>query len=244
MIDTKPAPLELSRQYQAALSRWDTEGGAGPDGPQEGSCPDEQPCDVPPTTAELVQLRISVIALENVLIGLLATASREQLDKVLGMADFISPRSGFTKHALTIHAASQMRNLVERSGHFRNHNDANYPPVALPYKRTPVFDEHTLPAGLRKEHRTKPGVWGVIRVLEGRVRYEVLAPASEVILDADHPGLILPDVPHFVEPLGPMQMLVEFFKQAPDLKFQPCRAHSTECGDAVEVELQPSEISR
>ncbi|MEO7410774.1 MAG: DUF1971 domain-containing protein, partial [Sphingomicrobium sp.] len=43
-----------------------------------------------------------------------------------------------------------------------------------PYKSTPVFDEKTLPAGLRKEHRTKPGVWGVIRMLEGRLRYRVL----------------------------------------------------------------------
>jgi tellurite resistance-related uncharacterized protein len=39
--------------------------------------------------------------------------------------------------------------------------------AAKPYKRTPVFDENTLPAGLRREHRTEPGVWGIIRVLEG-----------------------------------------------------------------------------
>lgn len=26
-----------------------------------------------------------------------------------------------------------------------------------PYKSTPVFDQDTLPAGLRKEHRTKSG---------------------------------------------------------------------------------------
>jgi hypothetical protein len=39
------------------------------------------------------------------------------------------------------------------------------PTVAEPYRRTPVFDENTLPAGLRRAHRTKPGVWGVIRVL-------------------------------------------------------------------------------
>ena len=67
-----------------------------------------------------------------------------------------------------------------------------------PYKSTPVFDETTLPAGLRREHRTKTGVWGVIRVLEGRLRYEVLEPASQAILDPDHPGLVLPDQPHFV----------------------------------------------
>ena len=41
--------------------------------------------------------------------------------------------------------------------------------MLAPYKRTPVFDETTLPDGLRREHRTKAGVWGIIRVLEGRL---------------------------------------------------------------------------
>jgi hypothetical protein len=31
------------------------------------------------------------------------------------------------------------------------------------------------------------------------------------------PGLVLPDVPHLVEPLGPMRMQVEFYNQFPDL---------------------------
>ena len=87
-----------------------------------------------------------------------------------------------------------------------------------PYKSTPVFDETTLPAGLRKEHRTKAGVWGIIRVLEGRLRYRVLDPVSETILDADHPGVVLPDQPHLVEPLGPMQMQVEFYDRAPEMQ--------------------------
>jgi tellurite resistance-related uncharacterized protein len=91
------------------------------------------------------------------------------------------------------------------------------PPTLVPYKRTPVFDENTLPAALRREHRTKPGVWGVIRVLDGRLRYEVLNPVSEVILDRDHFGLVLPDVPHLVEPLGPMRMQIEFYNQLPNL---------------------------
>jgi uncharacterized protein YeaO (DUF488 family)/tellurite resistance-related uncharacterized protein len=91
------------------------------------------------------------------------------------------------------------------------------PPSPAPYRSTPVFDENSLPAGLRREHRTKLGVWGVIRVLEGRVRYEVLDPVSETILEPGHPGLVLPDVPHRVEPLGAMRMQVEFYDQKPDL---------------------------
>jgi tellurite resistance-related uncharacterized protein len=94
-------------------------------------------------------------------------------------------------------------------------NGASRP--SLPYKSTPVFDESTLPAGLRKEHRTKPGVWGVIRVIEGQLRYQVLDPVSETILDPEHPGLVLPDQPHFVEPLGPMRMQVEFYDRLPNV---------------------------
>ena len=91
------------------------------------------------------------------------------------------------------------------------------PSSKAPYKCTPIFDETTLPAGLRREHRTKVGVWGVIRVLEGRLRYQVLEPNSEVILEPGRPGLILPDQPHLVEPLGPMRMQVEFYNRLPDL---------------------------
>ncbi len=88
---------------------------------------------------------------------------------------------------------------------------------ATPYRRTPVFNETTLPAALRREHRTKLGVWGVIRVLDGRLRYRVLDPISEAILDPGHPGLIRPDEPHLVEPLGPMRVQVEFYNRLPDL---------------------------
>ena len=133
MTNTEMDQRKISPQQHAALSRWDNEGGAGPDGPQASSCLDGGASDVPLlTNAELIQLRIRVIALENVIIGLLANASRQQLDVVLGMAAFISPRPGFTEHALTIHAATQMRNLVERAGHFREHNDGNHAPMAMP----------------------------------------------------------------------------------------------------------------
>jgi hypothetical protein len=54
-------------------------------------------------------------------------------------------------------------------------------------------------------------------VLEGRLRYQVLKPASEVILEAGHPGLVRLDEPHLVEPLGSMRMLVEFYDQLPDV---------------------------
>jgi hypothetical protein len=60
-----------------------------------------------------------VIALENLMIGLLSQASDRQLDLVRDMAAYIRPRPPFTQHPLTIHAAAQMIHLVERAGGFR-----------------------------------------------------------------------------------------------------------------------------
>ena len=106
---------------QSALSRWDNEGGAGPEGPATDSALDTRRMTVPElTNAELVTLRIRVIALENLMISLLATASNDQLRLAREMADYISPRPGFTQHPLTIHAAAHMVDLVERAQHFRD----------------------------------------------------------------------------------------------------------------------------
>jgi hypothetical protein len=71
------------------------------------------------TNAELVALRVRVIALENLMIALLATGSDQQLELAREMAGYISPRPGFTHHPLTMHAAAHMIDLVERSSRFR-----------------------------------------------------------------------------------------------------------------------------
>lgn len=87
--------------------------------------------------------------------------------------------------------------------------------TATSYRSTPVFDETSLPAALRSRHNTKAGVWGVIRVLEGRLILRYLEPASEIVLEPGRPGLILPEQPHEVEPLGAMRMQVDFYNEPP-----------------------------
>lgn len=89
--------------------------------------------------------------------------------------------------------------------------------VIAPYRSTPVFDETTLPAALRREHQTKAGVWGVIRVLEGRLKLTLADSKAEMILTPDRPGLVLPQQIHGVEPLGKMRMRVDFYDQLPPL---------------------------
>lgn len=104
-------PSELRRR---ALSRWDNEGGA------IASMPHGTHADVPDmTNAELVQLRIRAIALENLMIAVLAEGSDRQLHVARDMADYISLRPGFTHHPLTVQAADHMTDLVGRAVHFR-----------------------------------------------------------------------------------------------------------------------------
>ena len=83
--------------------------------------PAAQPANDEPalTNAELVQLRVRVIALENMVIALLANAPPSQQALAREMADYISPRPGYTPHAVTIHAADQMRSLVDRADRFQ-----------------------------------------------------------------------------------------------------------------------------
>lgn len=81
-------------------------------------------------------------------------------------------------------------------------------------RKTPEFTEESFPAGLKKDHSTKSGTWGKIIILEGRMRYVCQAPvAQEFELDAQTPGVIPPELPHHVEPLGKVRFRVEFYSR-------------------------------
>lgn len=70
------------------------------------------------SNAELVQLRVRVVALENLVISLLAAAPAIPT-LANKMALHISPRQGFTEHPLTVHAAGLMNHLIHRADYFR-----------------------------------------------------------------------------------------------------------------------------
>lgn len=84
------------------------------------------------------------------------------------------------------------------------------PDGAEVYKRTDDFTETTIPAGLRKDHATKPGVWGRIVVSEGRLRYDVPASPRSFDLAPGTPGVVVPEVRHHVTPVGAVRFHVEF----------------------------------
>ena len=105
--------VDPTQRSALALSRWESEVTGSGTTPQ---AQDQGTSDVL-HNAELVQLRIRVVALENLVIALLATTSNAQ-SLARDMAQYISPRSGHTEHPLTRHAASSMNHLIDRAAYF------------------------------------------------------------------------------------------------------------------------------
>ena len=104
-------------QLEAALSRWENEGGARAQATQSEHALQAK---VPQSmNTELEHLRIRMIAMENLLITMLAQAPDQQLELGCEMAAFISPRPGFTHHPRTVGAATQMVHLLHRARHFQ-----------------------------------------------------------------------------------------------------------------------------
>ena len=92
---------------------------------------------------------------------------------------------------------------------------AALPSDASMYRQTAEFDEHSLPAGLRNRHALKPGTWGRIVVLEGRLRYVIeQEPIAAFVLSPELPGIVEPEVLHHVEPEGRVRLRIEFYRTA------------------------------
>ena len=122
MLDIKTRFTDLAHrlQHQRAMARSLSKGGAVAHcAPAELADPGAGSDGPPLVDAELVQLHVRVIALENLVIAMLATQSDQQLDFAREMANYIAPRPGFTPHSLTVRAAAEMNSLLERAARFR-----------------------------------------------------------------------------------------------------------------------------
>ena len=93
------------------------------------------------------------------------------------------------------------------------------------FRRTPEFDEATLPAGLRSDHATKRGVWARIRVVRGVLRYHAGPPIHRSFrVDPASSAIIVPEVRHRVEAEGPVRFFIEFSRVRQDPMAAPSRA--------------------
>ncbi len=92
-------------------------------------------------------------------------------------------------------------------------------PVGLALVRTTnVFDQHSVPAGLLRAHRTAPGVWGRLMVQAGKLGF-VFEDDLGTRLDLG-PGesvAIPPQRAHHVIVEGAVRFVVEFHR-TPDVK--------------------------
>ncbi|PRQ04271.1 hypothetical protein ENSA5_09200 [Enhygromyxa salina] len=88
------------------------------------------------------------------------------------------------------------------------------PPDAAAYKQTPEYDDATIPAGLLRSHRLRPGSWGEIVVLEGRVHY-VLEDEDNLTfaLRPGVPGVVAPERPHHIRLEPGARVQIQFFRE-------------------------------
>jgi hypothetical protein len=115
--DKQPSRDEI---YRRVIGRWENEGGAATHWEHEAQSVSD------PTTvvgeigdAQEVNIRVRLIAIENIIVALLANAPGDRLELIKEMAEFISPRPGMTPHRLTIEAARNMLAIVERAEQYR-----------------------------------------------------------------------------------------------------------------------------
>ena len=88
---------------------------------------------------------------------------------------------------------------------------AEMPDAVRLARTTATWDEHTVPAGLRRAHRVAPGTWGRVVVESGRLRFRASTdPPIDRELAAGQTQAIPPEIRHEVEPVGAVRFFVQF----------------------------------
>jgi hypothetical protein len=99
---------ESAAWRREAMQNWENEGGSD-------TAVAVLPRTARVTDAEIAQLRMRVVALEGVVLALLAQGSGPQRQAAAEMAAHIRPRPGRTPHPLTLRAAARITQLVARA---------------------------------------------------------------------------------------------------------------------------------
>jgi len=96
-----------------------------------------------------------------------------------------------------------------------HHEGSSFQSLAVKYKSTPAFDQHSVPAGLLKAHQTKAGTWAKIVIVSGKLSYRILEPeCEEWVLSSENHGVVEPSILHEVAPLGEVQFYLDFYRTA------------------------------
>lgn len=80
-----------------------------------------------------------------------------------------------------------------------------------PYHRTPIFGRDDIPAGLRREHRTKAGVWGRLAVEQGWATLQFATLDGRTTrAEAGESIAIPPDLTHVLVTSDDVKLYIEF----------------------------------
>ncbi|NQZ59133.1 MAG: DUF1971 domain-containing protein [Lentisphaeraceae bacterium] len=82
------------------------------------------------------------------------------------------------------------------------------------YKKTPLFDQDSIPAGLRKKHNTAEGVWGRLVVVFGSVQFIDFETKEVIVASPIRSVAIKPQRWHYLNVTGPVELYGEFYKEA------------------------------
>ncbi|WP_051504016.1 DUF1971 domain-containing protein [Sphingomonas jaspsi] len=87
------------------------------------------------------------------------------------------------------------------------------PPAAVCYKVIGPFDDQTLPGGLTREHRLKPGVWAVIDLSCGNLHFTWDdGEGGDQLLVGPRRFVIPPEIPHYISALCDISLTISFFR--------------------------------
>ena len=93
---------------------------------------------------------------------------------------------------------------------------AGLPSGLINYRSTPQFTEVSVPAALLDDHATKEGVWGIIRIVSGSLRYHVTDDrriGTTFELEEGIYGIVEPTIRHRVELRGAVRFRVDFYRE-------------------------------
>jgi hypothetical protein len=82
-------------------------------------------------------------------------------------------------------------------------------------RRAGPFTETSLPAALRRPHQIAEGIWGSLRMIQGRVGFDLntVPPISRRLVTGDSQA-IPPSVPHQLSVEGPFELAIDFLTRA------------------------------
>lgn len=83
-------------------------------------------------------------------------------------------------------------------------------------RTTATWDPSTMPAALRRAHRVGKATWGLLHVVDGRIRFRArTTPPIDAVVEVGGTHAIPPEVEHEVEPSDDARFYVEFLRREP-----------------------------